>query len=144
MDAIDAPVLAIDIAPLSSVDVGGEQERPDRDDELAISQSRYGTTTVVAVAGEVDLASCSRLRASLAAALGEPGRGPVVVDLTAVTFIGSTGIAVLVDADGHARKRDRSLRLVVDRGRAAVMRPLQATRVDEVLATYDDLDAALG
>jgi anti-sigma B factor antagonist len=144
MDAIDAPVLAIDIASLSSGDVGGGQERPDQDDTLAISQSRYGTTTVVAVAGEVDLATCSRLRASLDAALDEPGRGPVVADLTAVTFIGSTGIAVLVDADGHARKRDRSLRLVVDRGRAAVMTPLQATRIDEVLATYDDLDAALG
>jgi hypothetical protein len=39
---------------------------------------------------------------------------------------------------------ERSLRLVVDRGRAAVMRPLQATRVDKVLATYDDLAAALG
>jgi hypothetical protein len=99
MDAIGAPVLAIDIVALSSVDVSGEQERPDRDDALTISQSRYGTTTVVAVAGEVNLATCSRLRASLDAAVDEPGRGPVVVDLTAVTFIGSTGTAVVVDAD---------------------------------------------
>jgi hypothetical protein len=80
-------------------EVGELQERPDRDDALTISQSRYGTTTVVAVAGEVDLATCSRLHASLDAAVDEPGRGPVVVDLTAVTFIGSTGMAVLVDAD---------------------------------------------
>jgi anti-sigma B factor antagonist len=98
---------------------------------------------VVAVAGEVDVWTGPRLRAALAQTLDEPGHGVVVVDLSAVTFLGSTGVAVLIDADWQARQRDRPLRVVVDRSTPAVVRRLESTGTDRMVAIYDDLDAAL-
>jgi anti-anti-sigma factor len=49
----------------------------------------------VVVAGEVDMASAPRLRAALSRAVA--ASGPLTVDLTAVSFLDSAGIAVLFD-----------------------------------------------
>jgi anti-sigma B factor antagonist len=83
------------------------------------------------------------LRAKLARVLDGPGTGAVVVDLSAVTFLGSTGVAVLADAHWQATERGRSLRVVVDRNRPAVMRPFESTGITQMLPTYDTLDAAM-
>jgi anti-sigma B factor antagonist len=123
--------------------MNGDAAEPSHDEVLTISATRVGTAMVVAVTGEVDVWTGPRLRAALAQALDEPGHEAVVVDLSAVTFLGSTGVAVLVDADWQARQRDRPLRVVVDRSSPAVVHPLESTGIDRMVATYDDLDAAL-
>jgi len=52
---------------------------------------------VVAVWGEVDLASRDRLQSAIVTAIGEAGPGHnVIVDLSETTFLDSTGIGVLV------------------------------------------------
>ena len=53
-------------------------------------------TAIVEVAGDVDLAAQSQLRAALDLALGEGG--PVVIDLTYTRLIDSSGIVVLLQA----------------------------------------------
>ena len=58
---------------------------------------------VVAADGEVDLATSPRLRAALLEAIEEQDR--VLVDLRAVTFMDSTGIATLLAAAEAARRR---------------------------------------
>jgi hypothetical protein len=67
------------------------------------------------------------LRAKLARVLDGPGTGAVVVDLSAVTFLGSTGVAVLADAHWQATE----------------MRPFESTGITQMLPTYDTLDAAM-
>ena len=62
---------------------------------------------VVAADGEVDLATSPRLRAALLAAIEEQDR--VLVDLRAVTFMDSTGIATLLAAAEAARRRGTEL-----------------------------------
>jgi anti-sigma B factor antagonist len=120
----------------------GHDENPGDVPPLQIATGQHGASLVVTVHGELDVATGPRLRTALGEALDRPDPGAVIVDLTGVTFLGSTGIAVLVDADWQAKQRNATLRVVVDRT-PAVIRPLQATGVDNLLDTYPDLESAL-
>lgn len=109
---------------------------------LVVDEIRHGPASVLRVAGELDMHSGPQLRAALSEILERPGVDAVVVDLTAVTFLGSTGIAVLVDADWEARQRAKHLRLVVGDARA-VSRSLASTGIENLLDQYPDLGSAL-
>jgi anti-sigma B factor antagonist len=63
--------------------------------EFSIQAVTEGPTTTLRVAGEVDLATADELNQAIAAAL-QAGPGALVVDLAEVTFLDSTGLAVLV------------------------------------------------
>jgi anti-sigma B factor antagonist len=96
---------------------------------FAARTSTAGATCTVAISGELDLAVSERFEAEVAAALAQ-APSTVVVDLSAVDFIDSSGVHVLLSA--HRRAAARSLRLVVvapDRGR----RVFSACGVDRVL-----------
>jgi len=121
--------------------------RPVSDDDgaeqlLHVKARHEPTAIVVCVDGEVDVLTVRRLRAAVDEALREAAGRPVVVDLTAVTFLGSHGLAALVEAASQAERRNEPLRLVVDDTRA-VTRPLQITGLDEVLALYYSVEEAL-
>jgi anti-sigma B factor antagonist len=115
---------------------------PDRADLLQVERRRVGDAHVVTVAGEVDPATVDVLRGAVAEALDDPETGAVVVDLTAVSFLGSAGLKALVDARAGASHRNEPLRLVVDSARP-VTRPLEVSGLDQVLATFEDLESAL-
>jgi anti-sigma B factor antagonist len=63
----------------------------------------------VAVAGEVDIDTAPRMRLALAAALAAASR--VVVDLGAVTFMDSSGLAALIATHQKAAATGATLRL---------------------------------
>jgi anti-sigma B factor antagonist len=117
--------------------VGGD------DDLMATSTSRLGHTTVVSVTGEIDMSTGPRLRRELADVLDEPG-GTMAVDLTRVTLLGSTGLAVLVDAYWQARQRRRPLVLVVDEQARAVRLALQTAGVAAMFPTFGSVAEAIG
>lgn len=77
------------------------------------------------VRGELDLAGADLAREALAAAIGD-GEGQVVVDLTGLSFIDSTGIAILVAAIAES---DGRLRFIPSEA-PAVARVLALTGVD--------------
>lgn len=108
---------------------------------LTLAESRQGPGVVLAVTGEIDVATGPQLRTALADVLAVPDVDPVVVDLTGVTFMGSTGIAVLVDANWEAGERSKNLRLVLG---SSVRRPLEAAGVVSLIAEYPDVAHALG
>jgi anti-anti-sigma factor len=64
---------------------------------------------VVALAGEMDVASAGVVSRRLSE-LVDSG-ADIVIDLSALEFIDSTGLGVLVRAGAHARERGRTLRL---------------------------------
>ena len=66
----------------------------------------------------------------------------LMLDRTGVTFLGSPGLAALVDATGAARRLREPLRIVVDHTRP-VIRPIELTGLDNLLAVYTTLDQAL-
>lgn len=97
------------------------------------------TSTVVHVAGEVDLATAPDLHDVLAGF--EPQGGPVIVDLREVAFLDSSGLSVLVRCHQHLSSAEgRGLRLVVTR--PATLRVLDATGLGEVFDVYASLDDA--
>ena len=96
--------------------------------------------TLITLSGEIDLASERRLRADLSAAAGDPSRA-LILDLRGVTFIDSTGIAVLVHGDQQFRRQGRRLACVI-RDDGAAARLLRATGVHEDLLLFRDFDAA--
>jgi anti-sigma B factor antagonist len=66
----------------------------------------------------------------------------LVIDLVGVSFLGSPGLAALVEVTRGARRRREPLRLVIDHTRP-VIRPIEMTGLDDVLALYNTLDQAL-
>ncbi|HLI15766.1 MAG TPA: STAS domain-containing protein [Acidimicrobiales bacterium] len=84
-------------------------------DVLTVSVARDRGVPVVTAIGEVDVSTAPLLRDGL---LGVPADEPlVVVDLSEVTFLDSTGISVLVAA--RKRALGASVRLVVTRPQIA-------------------------
>ncbi|HEY2715146.1 MAG TPA: STAS domain-containing protein [Solirubrobacterales bacterium] len=83
---------------------------------------------VIRVGGELDLSTVPTLEQELEAALGRP-EGGVVVDLSELEFIDSTGIAVLVRAMGVSNGSAR-LKFVPSRF-PGVVRVLDMTGVAE-------------
>jgi anti-sigma B factor antagonist len=97
---------------------------------LEISTRRYGRHALVALGGELDLAGAGEMRARLRAAC-EESDGRVILDLSELQFIDSTGLSILVEY--HERARVAGGRLVLVAPRAAVVRILRITGLDGAL-----------
>ena len=102
---------------------------------LTIEQSESNGRCVLTAVGEIDLASAPDLETRLSQCLGN---GPVVVDLSSVSFIDSTGLRVLLAA--HSGASDGGLGLVVTDG--PVTKLLSITGVDGHLNIFPSVDAA--
>lgn len=102
-----------------------------------------GMALVVTVTGEIDLLTIGRLRAAVAAGFEDLRDGEMlVIDLTPVTFMDSRGLQALVDATQAAQQRREPLRIVVDHTRP-VVRPIQVTGLDNVLALFNTVEDAV-
>jgi anti-sigma B factor antagonist len=107
--------------------------------DLEISHPRPDAALLV-VNGELDTLTAPELDAALRELVAEPHR-VLVVDLSGVTFLASSGLAVLIRAAHRAEDSDRALHLVVTA--RAVLRPLEITGSDQLFALHADLAAAL-
>jgi anti-sigma B factor antagonist len=93
------------------------------------------------VAGEVDLLTAPTLREKLTGAINSvPGH--LVIDLSAVAFLASIGLNVLVEVLATQEAANRHLALVVDDNRA-VTHPLQTTGLDQVFDIYAEVSTAV-
>lgn len=105
------------------------------DDVITLSTSNDGEGTItVTVIGEVDTFTAPVLRASLDTQL-EQQPDNLVIDLCGVQFLGSAGLAVLVETQKSARSRDVALRLVANT--RAVTRPLEVTGLIDLFTIAD-------
>lgn len=107
-----------------------------------LSRPRPGTV-LLAVDGEVDCLTAARLEEDLRDALGagDAEDRAVVVDLTDVTFLASSGLAVLVR--GARRAAESGGRLHVVTATRVVSRPITVTGADALFDTHPDRDSAL-
>lgn len=97
---------------------------------LEIRTERKGDAHVVALEGELDLDGAERVdRELLRAEAGDARR--IVLDLSALRFIDSTGIRLILAAD--ARSRSDGDRLALIRGPRAVQRVFELTGIAERL-----------
>jgi len=96
--------------------------------------------SVVAVTGELELATAPRLRQQVVSLIGG-GRAQLVIDLSGVDFIDSVGLGVVVGALKRCRTHGGDLMVAgaVPRVRAL----FEITRLDEIIDLHPDLAAAL-
>lgn len=109
------------------------------DEALTIEVRRERGYTVVAVTGEVDIATVTRLRERLFE-LAASGR-TLVVDLDQVSFIDSAGLAALVGAARRADAHGASLQVVCTRPRTRQL--FRLTGLDSRVPLASTLDGAL-
>ncbi|MBX5440764.1 MAG: STAS domain-containing protein [Solirubrobacteraceae bacterium] len=79
------------------------------DAEIQVTVTHVDGATVVAVDGELDAASTPALSGPLSAAVAEGGA--VVLDLSSVGFVDSTGLHAIIDARSEADERGGRLEL---------------------------------
>lgn len=99
-----------------------------------------GGHTVVAFEGDVDLDSSPAARKILLDCVKL--KRPVVVDMSQVSYIDSSGVASLVESLQAARKA--SLGFALAAVSESAMRVLQLARLDKVFSIHATLDEALG
>jgi anti-sigma B factor antagonist len=103
--------------------------------EFTLSRTSRGACEIVSLAGELDLAHAATVADTLEELTAETS--VVVVDLTDLTFIDSSGIhAILAPRPGQ-----EAVVLVCPPGN--VRRVFDLTRLDRVVPFYESLDEAL-
>ncbi|MHB8146284.1 MAG: STAS domain-containing protein [Vulcanimicrobiaceae bacterium] len=112
-------------------------------DELSIDikTENDGDALVYSLRGSLDLATSPSVRAALTQAAAN-GKHEIVVDLTQVEFLDSTGLGALIGAHRRAIESGGTLRLVVSEG--PILRLLNITGLIRVLPVYHSRADALG
>lgn len=99
--------------------------------------ARDGERVVLSLFGELDLVTAPQLEAHLEAAIRQGGN-PLVVDVSALTFMDSSGLQVLLQTHDRTRRLDQ--RLVIVNGSPAVERIFELTDTYRVLAVVQRLE----
>ena len=102
-----------------------------------MSEDRDGLVHV-ALVGELDLSTVAKVQEELRR-VEASSPATLVVDLSKLTFLDSTGLRCIVTADERARAEGR--RIVIVRGPDAVQRVFAITRLEERLEMVDDADS---
>lgn len=107
--------------------------------QLHVESERGADAVIVHVTGEVDMSSASMLADELTKALD--ASASVVVDLAGVTFLGTSGLSVLVDANARCQANGASVRLVPSQ---PARRAIEVTGLDKELQLFTTVGAAIG
>ena len=125
---------------------GGEAlaSHPAREQLMTSRREDRDEAVILTVEGFIDGLTAPRLRAAIEAGFDQLDDRPLIVDLTAVQFFGSAGLRALSQGAEQARHEPgfQPLRVVVDHNRP-VVRPIEITGLDAVLALYHTVSDAL-
>ena len=110
-------------------------------DELSIDlKTEEGSDTLLfKLRGSLDLATAPTVRAALSEAT-DKGNHELIVDLTQLEFLDSTGLGVLIGAHRRAAEHGGSLRLIV--GEGPISRLLNITGLISVFAVFHSIEDA--
>lgn len=134
------------VRPTVRVQAGANRKEKRRStmphDELSIDlkPENHGDALLFKLRGSLDLATSPTVRAALSDA--QETKKDVVVDLTQLEFLDSTGLGALIGAHRRATEHGGSLRLIVNDG--PILRLLTITGLIRVLSVYHSIDDALG
>ena len=105
---------------------------------FTIDETVVGCRAVLAVAGEIDMTTSAALRKAVESASIRAAE--VWLDLSATTFMDSSGIHAIATARSRLRAADRRLVVICPGG--PVLRVLTLTGFDEVLEIHPSRSAA--
>jgi anti-sigma B factor antagonist len=106
---------------------------------FTISEAGRGDAYVIVLSGEIDIATAPELQAALLARDGT--HSLVIVDLTDVSFIDSTGLSALIVGVKHLRKHGGELRLAGLQPQS--QRVFEVTGLTEVFSLHEDVEGAI-
>jgi stage II sporulation protein AA (anti-sigma F factor antagonist) len=102
---------------------------------LSMSSEREGDVHTIRLFGELDLAGADHVQRELEQAETTDAES-IVMDLSGLTFMDSTGVRLMVTAAARSRADTNRLRLL--RGPAAVQRVFELSAVADLLPFADD------
>ena len=108
--------------------------------DLGLQVSERDGHAVLAVSGEVDVATAPPLRQKLIGLIDD-GWKHIVVDLEGVDFLDSTGLGVLVSVLKRLRTNEGDLHLVCTRSQ--ILKVMEITGLTSVFPIFDTVDAAV-
>ena len=104
---------------------------------LEVETKQQDGAVRLSLTGELDLSTVQKVEDELRRVEGE-GAETVVLDLSSLSFLDSTGLRTIVTADQRARKSGR--RLAIVKGPETVHRVFTITRLDERLDMVNGAD----
>jgi len=110
-------------------------------DTAQISCRRHDKVTIFDLSGDIDFANSRQLRESVLREIQESRTSHVTVNLSAVRYIDSSGIASLVEA--LKASRDRGTRFILFGVSTPARELLQFSRLIKVFEIYDSEEQAL-
>jgi anti-sigma B factor antagonist len=108
---------------------------------VQISARRQDKTTIFALSGDVDFANSPVVRDSVLREIRESRTPRVVVNLSQVRYMDSSGVASLVE--GLKASRDLGSRFILVGLTNSTREVLQLSRLMKVFDVYDDEDQAM-
>ncbi|MFI0433395.1 MAG: STAS domain-containing protein [Candidatus Nanopelagicales bacterium] len=108
--------------------------------DLELQTSRVADADVVSVAGELDALAAPQLDDYLAALVAEQPT-LLILDLSAVTFLDSTGLGVVIKALKHVREHGGEVAAVYTSPRVAKV--FEITGIDQAMAVGESVEAVL-
>ena len=119
------------------------------DSLINLTTTRIGSAAVVTVEGELDLHTARTLMGTVDDTLTTPDLAAIVIDLSGVTFLGSSGLGTLAELATRAPSSRPAggqpvpVRLVAPPDNRAVVRPWEVMKLEPILPLFPDLSSAL-
>jgi anti-sigma B factor antagonist len=108
---------------------------------MQISTRRKGKITIFDLSGDIDFANSPRVRDSVLREIRESHTPLVVVNLSQVRYIDSSGVASLVE--GLKASRDLGSRFILCGLSTSAREVLQLSRLIKVFEVYDNEEQAM-
>ncbi len=108
---------------------------------MRITSSEQDGVTVLAIEGVIRVGESAEQFSSRLQSLLSSGSGPVLIDLSAIDYVDSTGLGELV---GHLQRFDEAgRRLGLLNPQERILNLLRLTRLDEIFRIFTDRDEAI-
>lgn len=107
--------------------------------EAGLTRERLADHTVIAITGELDIASTPSIRERLHVALQDAG-AQVIIDLSGVTFCDTSGLAMLVGA--RRRREAKSATVILAAPRPQLARLLKVTGLLRAFTVHSSVTEA--
>jgi anti-sigma B factor antagonist len=108
--------------------------------DISVSQTSAGDVPILAVSGEVDVYSAPTLKDRIGELI-ESGQSTLIVDLSGVAFLDSTGLGALVEARAATTEAGGELPLVCNQER--ILKLFTITGLDGVFAIHSTISDAV-
>lgn len=108
---------------------------------MKIEEILQGEVTIVIIEGVIKLGESARLFSDYLQGIIESGTGPVLIDMTAIDYVDSTGLGELV---GYLQRFEgQGRRLALLRPQTRILNLLKVTQLDKIFQIFTDEEEAI-